>query len=68
MERLAAALEQHHRQAVAAEADHAAVAAEAERRLERSARLGATEELDARLGGSLDRLDGIVRHLETGER
>jgi hypothetical protein len=68
VERLAAALEEHHRQWVAADADSAAAAAEAQRRLERSARLGATEELDARLGRSLDRLDGIVRHLEPGER
>jgi hypothetical protein len=67
VEQLAARLEQEHRLAVETELRQAAEAVEAQRRLERLARLRATEELDARLGPSLDRLEGINRHLEAGE-
>jgi hypothetical protein len=69
LETLGLALQRQHEAAVAAEARDAAAVADAERRLDRAARLGATEELDDRLGpASLDRLALLARELEADHR
>ena len=65
LEALGTALQCQHETAVAAEARDAAAVADAERRLDQAARMGATEELDDRLGpASLDRLALLARELE----
>jgi hypothetical protein len=67
VEKLAAALAHHHQLRAALEANDELESAEAERQLERAARLQATEELDARLGpASLDRMSSLAQELEAG--
>jgi hypothetical protein len=67
VEKLAGALEQHHQLRAAMQAREELESADADRELERAARLQATEELDARLGpASLDRLSSLTQELEAG--
>lgn len=67
VERLALALEHHHRARAATEAGDAAAAEEAERRLGRDARLQAVEEIDGRIGPvSLERMTYLAEALEEG--